>query len=144
MLPSAYLSRILPLPPDHGCEMMERGSPRLSEVEGAPCHSRNANIPLNAKRGWKLMSLALHQTSEQTQTSYKHGHQDILICSFTRLTISDHPQHAGIVLPALSSYKMKKIGALPSRNPLSRGAPPAGRRVGEETWRRLSYSGSRN
>lgn len=80
MLSSIFLSRIL-LPPDHGCEMMGRGSPRLeeshrlSEAQGTPCHGRSANISLNAKKRWELISLTLHQTSsEQTWSYYKHGH----------------------------------------------------------------------
>ena len=52
------------------------GCQGLLEVQGDPCHDR---------RRWQLISLALHQTSsEQIYTSYKHGHQDVLICSFIR------------------------------------------------------------
>ena len=70
-LPSVCLLRESSLPPHHGCEMMGQGNPRLegghglSEVQGAPCHARDASISLNSNRKWKLIRLVLHQTSSQ-------------------------------------------------------------------------------
>lgn len=59
------LSRILPLLPHYGCEMMGSGSPRpegshrQSEVLGAPSLGGSTNISPNTKRSWKRITLGL-------------------------------------------------------------------------------------